>query len=164
MLSRRAGHELGTPLSRWDTLFHPWSTTLSPVWDRDMDVQTFGGFGWMNSLETESGDVLVMVDMPGVKKQDIAISHEHGVLTIRGKRRFAVGKAKAAQNGGGETGEDKDKEKTLGESVSEVSRTIAVPKSYDPDNIKAKLEDGVLTLTIPKKPEEVPAKLRINIE
>jgi len=179
MLSRRHhGHQLDTPVSRWDTLFRPWSTTVTnPYWDRDFDMAAVGeggvggGFGWMNSFEADNGDVLVTVDMPGVKKEDISVSHEHGVLNIRGKRRIVLGgssasKAQDDEEKHGENGEKDKKETTAprSESVSEVSRCISVPKGFDVENIKAKLEEGVLTLTIPKKPEEKPLTHRITID
>lgn len=82
-------------------------------------------------------DNLVHCELPGVKKEDINIDLNNGLLTISGSRR-----------------EDKKQESDRYFSrerfYGNFSRTIAIPESVTEDKIKAKFEDGVLELTFPK--------------
>lgn len=90
----------------------------------------------MDILERDR-DNLVRCELPGVKKEDIDIRLENGLLTISGTRK-----------------EDKKQESDRYFSrerfYGNFSRTIAVPENVTEDKIKAKFEDGVLELTFPK--------------
>lgn len=94
----------------------------------------------MDILERDR-DNLVRCEIPGVKKEDIDIRLDNGLLTISGTRK-----------------EDKKQESDRYFSrerfYGNFSRTIAVPESVTEDKIKAKFEDGVLELTFPKSEQK----------
>jgi HSP20 family protein len=95
----------------------------------------------------ETGDeYLVLVDLPGVKSEDVSIEIHDEVLTISGAR-VPV-----------ETGESQLVERPYGSFV----RTLTLPKGVDVDTIVADYEDGVLHLHIPKPAEVKPKKIAIN--
>jgi HSP20 family protein len=98
----------------------------------------------VNVVETDKAFEL-QAELPGVKKEDVKISVENRRLTIEAEVK-------------------RNEEKKEGEnlvyaerSVSKFSRSFALPKEVDDTAAQAKLEDGVLTLTLPKK-EPVQAK------
>lgn len=98
----------------------------------------------VNVVETEKAFEL-QAELPGVKKEDVKISVENRRLTIEAEVK-------------------RDEEKKEGEnlvyaerSLSKFSRSFALPKEVDDSSAQAKLENGVLTLTLPKK-EPVKAK------
>jgi HSP20 family protein len=95
--------------------------------------------------ETED-DYLIMVDVPGVKSEDVSIEVNEQVLTISGSR-VPV-----------ETGEAQLVERPYGSFV----RTLTLPKGVDSDQIKANYSEGVLTLHIPKPAEIKPKKIAIG--
>jgi HSP20 family protein len=95
--------------------------------------------------ETED-EYLVLVDLPGVKSEDMVIELTDQVLTISGSR-AAV-----------ETGEARRNERPSGSFV----RRLTLPKGVDSDNVVADYKDGVLELRIPKAAEAKPKKIAIG--
>ena len=91
------------------------------------------------------------IDLPGFKKEDIKLSLENGYLVIEaGKSLEKEKKGKAIR-----------KERYEGS----MQRSFYVGEDVKEEDIKAKFEDGVLKLTVPKKEkEEVPEKKTILIE
>jgi HSP20 family protein len=87
-----------------------------------------------------------MVDLPGVKSEDVTIELNDQVLTISGSR-VPV-----------ETGESQLVERPYGSFV----RNLTLPKGVDSDQIKADYHDGVLELHIPKPAEQKPKKIAIS--
>lgn len=100
-------------------------------------------------VRASEDEVLVVCDVPGVKLEDIEITLEDRVLTIKGTRRF----------------ESKDNEQVmLGRSYGTFARRFPLPDSLDESNLAARLADGVLTVTIPKHPRARPLRIPIGAE
>jgi HSP20 family protein len=102
---------------------------------------------------TERDDAIVVhAELPGVDVKDMEVTVENGVLTLRGEKRS----------------ERKEEEK--GRTYSErffgsFERRLAIPESVDVDRIEAKLKDGVLEVTLPKRapePKEPGRKIEIK--
>jgi HSP20 family protein len=91
-------------------------------------------------------DYLVMVDLPGVKAEDVTIEVNDQVLTISGSR-VPV-----------EPGESQLTERPYGSFV----RSLTLPKGVDSDGIAASYRDGVLELRIPKPAEVKPKRITIG--
>ena len=94
---------------------------------------------WMPAMDiTESnGDFVVKAECPGMDVKDIHVRMENGVLTIEGEKKSDR-----------EVKSDRSyrHERTFGS----FSRDIRFPKPTDGSRIKARLVNGVLTLTVPK--------------
>ena len=100
---------------------------------------------------TDKGDAFVLeADLPGFKKDDIKIDLENDRLTIKAERHSEHG---AAKNG------YVRRERSFGS----FERSFDV-SGIDTASIKANYTDGVLTLTLPKRPELVPDNRSIVIE
>ena len=89
----------------------------------------------------------VRAELPGVPKDDIHISVKDNILSIKGEKR--------------QENEDESKNyKRIERRYGTFERNFTLPPKVDPDTIKAKFNDGVLTLSIPKpeevKPKEIP--------
>jgi len=81
------------------------------------------------------------VDLPGVKKDNIKVEIKDNLLTISGERKFKK--------------EEKDKGYIRTESFfGKFERRFTLPNDANIENIEAKVEDGVLHLTIPKIEEK----------
>lgn len=92
---------------------------------------------------------LFKADVPGVKPSDIDVSFTGNRLTITGKRE----------------GEKQEKGETYyayERSYGSFTRAFTMPEGIDPNGIYADLRDGVLTITVAKKPEAQPKKVTIN--
>ena len=99
--------------------------------------------------ETETG-YEVAVELPGVKKDDIGIDLKEGVLTISGERK---------NERDSDSGELVRRERSHGK----FQRSWTLPKESDPEKIAATYEAGVLTLSIPKRPEVQPKQIEIKV-
>ena len=105
---------------------------------------------WMPSFEVrENKDGYVFkADLPGVKQDDIEVSLSGNRLQISGKR-------------------DEEKEAkgdtfyTYERAYGSFSRSFTLPDGADADHVKTELEDGVLTLVVPKRPEAQARKIPI---
>ena len=100
----------------------------------------------------EQGDSYeVAIDLPGFKKEDVAIELENGYLTVTASK-----------------GLDKDEDQTgyirRERWSGKCSRTFYVGESVRGEDIKAKMEDGILTMTVPKEQRQLPHKNTIMIE
>lgn len=94
--------------------------------------------------------VTLLADMPGVGRDDLDISLEKDVLTIRGRV----------------TEESpKDAELVYAEyRIGDYERSFTVSADIDRDTISAEIKNGVLTLTLPKQERAKPRKITITSE
>ena len=110
-----------------------------------------------NSMSTDiienENDIKVLIDIPGVKKENVKITLENSVLTISAS-----------------TQSESEEKDTEGNYIrrerrsGEYTRSFNVSENLSKDDIKAKLEDGTLTLTIPKNIEKESESQTIEIE
>lgn len=137
------------PWSLFDQLSRELNNPLS-IADRDDDGNVATAT-WTPSVDiTEDDNAFVLhADIPGVKPDDIEVSMDNGVLTIKGER--------------------KTEEKTEKENFRRVERQygmfyrrFTLPDSADAEKIDAHSEHGVLKITIPKK--EVALSRRISVK
>ncbi len=122
-------------------------------------LDTFGLYEgeWSPALDMYEDDdaYFVKVDVPGVDPKDIEISATSDVLTIKGVRRIEEGKDK-----GKKKGKKYEREEIF---YGEFHRTVPLPMPVDPDRIDAKIKDGVLYITLPKKEELKPKKINVKV-
>ncbi|HNR88120.1 MAG TPA: Hsp20/alpha crystallin family protein [Spirochaetota bacterium] len=98
--------------------------------------------------ENETGFV-VTVDMPAVSKENVAVTLHENTLDIRGTV----------------TADEKERESLrYGEyALYNYHRTFTVGDDIDPNGVSAKIENGVLTLTLAKREEVKPKKIEIAV-
>ena len=89
------------------------------------------------------------IDLPGVKKENIEISVNDGILTISGERKL-------------EKKEEKENYTRIESFFGRFERSFKLPPDADLDNIEAKYEDGVLKIFIPKKQKPAGKKIEIK--
>lgn len=80
-------------------------------------------------------------EMPGVKKEDVKIELNNGLLTVSAEKREKDGDS---------------------ESSFSLSRSVSVPDGVKNEAIAAKLEDGILTVTLPKAEHSKPRTITLN--
>jgi HSP20 family protein len=99
--------------------------------------------------ETEH-ELVVKAGLPDVNPQDLDIHVENNILTIRGERKF----------------ENKVKEENylrIERSYGSFSRSFSLANSVNSEAIKADYQNGVLTLSIPKREEAKPKQIKVNV-
>jgi HSP20 family protein len=92
---------------------------------------------------------VVMADLPGVEAKDIDITADQGVLTLKGLRQF-------------ERRENQQGLERLERASGTFLRRFTLPENVQTDQIKARHNNGVLELTIPKV--AAPEPRRVSIE
>jgi HSP20 family protein len=94
---------------------------------------------WRPSVDIydKEGETVVHAELPGVKKEDISLDVQDGVMTIKGKR---ISEEEIDEDG------YHRKERRYGSFL----RTIPLPEEIDPDQVKANYREGVLEVRIPR--------------
>ncbi|MFO7324194.1 MAG: Hsp20/alpha crystallin family protein [Pseudomonadota bacterium] len=96
-----------------------------------------------DTSETEK-EYLVKAELPGVRREDVHVTLEDGVLTIRGERK--------------QEKEHKDEKMHRIERFhGSFMRSFMLPDNADPTSVRAECKDGVLTVHVPKKVPSTPA-------
>ncbi|KAJ1278551.1 hypothetical protein BS78_04G088200 [Paspalum vaginatum] len=118
----------------------------------------------MDVKELPSGAIVLAVDMPGVSHADVRVQveEEGNVLTISGERKRAAegeGSKPAAADGGEK--QQGVKYVRMERRMGKFMRRFPLPDSADLDSIRAEYKDGVLTVTVDKKPPPEPKKPRV---
>jgi len=128
-LSRRFGWPLGS-------LVDDMLTNLDPD-ARLAEGYIEGRFVPAVDIAEDSEAVTITAEVPGMGKEDLDVSIEDGVLTLRGEKKEE------------ETSEGKNFHR-VERRYGRFERRIQLPQTIDPEQVTASYEDGVLKLTMPK--------------
>ena len=100
-------------------------------------------------IKEEDTRFAIFADIPGVDPKDIEITMEKGILSIKGERKAAS----AEENG---------KLTRTGRTNGAFHRRFALPDVADAENIQANGKNGVLEISIPKRPKAEPRRINVN--
>jgi HSP20 family protein len=100
-------------------------------------------------IHEEDSRYMMTADIPGVNRDDVEITLEDGVLTVKGERKSET---EVAEEG------YRRRERIYGTFV----RQFNLPDTVDTANISAKAEDGVLKIEIPKQEKPQPKKIAVS--
>jgi len=100
-------------------------------------------------FETEH-DLVVKADLPDVDPKDLDIRVENNILTIRGERKF-------------EKKVNEDQYLRVERAYGAFTRSFSLASTVNSEAIKADYQNGVLTLTIPKREEAKPKQIKVNV-
>ncbi|HEY2103651.1 MAG TPA: Hsp20/alpha crystallin family protein [Chthoniobacterales bacterium] len=141
-----------TGLDRWSNLRDELDSLFEmPFWSNfGRQSQLFSGWSPALDLYQTNDNVVARVELPGMRKEDIEISLQEGMLTISGER-----KSEAPEN---------DKAERSERYVGKFRRSIALPTQVDPNKVTANYRDGILTITLPKAEEAKPKQIQVNVE
>src|SRR5688500_17396772 len=119
----------------------------------DLYGEAFGQ-GWVppeDIFETDEHEVVLKAERPEMKREDIDVTFENGVLTIRGERKF-----------------DEDARRESYHRAERYhgafSRSFTLPNTADATRIHAAYKDGVLTIRIPQREEAKPKQIAVDVE
>jgi HSP20 family protein len=102
-------------------------------------------------FETDQGGVSILVDLPGVNKEDVSVEVKENVLTIRGERKLD------------QTVAD-DRYFRRERAFGTFQRSFATQTIISPGDIKATFKKGVLKIEVPKPQEVKPKQVAVNID
>ena len=96
-------------------------------------------------------EIVVKADLPGMDEKDINLTIHNGVLSLRGEKKS-------------EHTNERENYHVMERSYGSFQRSIRLPETIDEDKAEARFDKGVLTITLPKRPEMVSAQKKIEIK
>jgi HSP20 family protein len=112
------------------------------------------GRSWMPAVdiyESDDHSLVVKAELPDVKREDINVTVENNVLTVRAERKLAETIAR-------------DRFHRMERQYGAFSRSFTLPTSVDAGAINASYKDGVLTIRLPQREEAKPKQITIGTE
>ena len=100
-------------------------------------------------VSEEENAYLVTADVPGMKAEDLDITVENNVLSFSGERKF-------------EKKDEKHGYHRVERHYGSFKRSFALPEGVDSDAIEANVENGALTIRIPKPALALPKKVKVS--
>ena len=124
---------------------------LNGLFPRYEEEETVTGYDWSPAVDVkeEAGRYVIHADVPGINPEDIDISLEDDVLTIRGERKL-------------DSEENKDGYKRIERVRGTFFRRFNLPDTADQNSVTAQCKDGVLEVVINKQEKVLPRKISIN--
>jgi HSP20 family protein len=98
----------------------------------------------------DKDSVRIVAEVPGVKPEDVKLSIENNILTIRGEKQQ-------------QTEQKGERAHRFERSYGVFERTFALPSTVDADRIEATYADGVLTVVIPKAERAKPREIHVKV-
>ena len=145
--------------NRWNDLRDELDSLFElPLAGPGRSSQLFTGWSPAVDLYQNNDNVVALVELPGMKKEEIEISLHDGMLTIAGERKSETTSADANGNGDGSKAERTER------YIGTFRRSIALPVRVDANKVTATYKDGILTVTLPKAEEAKPKQIQVNIE
>jgi len=133
---------------RFDRMFNQ---MLQDIWGTPAAGEEVATRLWSPIVDVKETEEALhfMVELPGLKKEDVEITLENNVLSIAGERKFE----KEAK---GETYH------RLERTYGAFSRSFTLPTNVRTDKVEAAFNDGVLNIHLPKMEESKPRKISIR--
>ena len=135
------------------------------LWDNDFDRMLEGFFGptrWLEEAPSEdlvpaidvserADGFVVKAELPGVRKEDIDVNMENGVLTISAETKSDT--------------EEKEGDRVIRQErrYGKYVRSLRLGTQIDETKVEASYKDGILNLVLPKAEEVKPKKISVNV-
>lgn len=110
------------------------------------------GRGWTPAVdiyETENHELVLKAELPEMKRENIGITFENQVLTIRGERQL-------------DESIKRDAYQRVERAYGAFSRSFTLPPTVDAARISAAYKDGVLTIRLPQREEAKPKQIEVT--
>jgi len=133
--------EVATLQNRVNSLFQDFAGESEPV--------TTASFAPAVDVFENAEKVVLKLDIPGIKEQDLDIRVENQALTVRGERKF-------------EAEEKEENFHRIERRYGSFYRSFSLPTSVDTENVQASYEAGVLKLELKKKASAQPRQIKIG--
>jgi HSP20 family protein len=124
---------------------------LNRMFDAAFSGDLAGG-AWVPAAdvyETDAQDVVVKIELPEMKREDIKVTVENSVLTIEGERKFdSTGK--------------REQYRRIERGHGTFHRSFSLSSTVDASRVSATYQDGVLTVTLPRREDTRPRQIQVN--
>ncbi len=143
-------------ITRWEpfrgvnTLQDQFNRLFNDVFDRKGEESSLTAWAPAVDIYETEHELVVKADLPEVDPKDLDIRVENNILTIRGERKF-------------EKKVNDDNYLRVERAYGSFARSFTLANTVNLDAIKADYQNGVLTLTIPKREEAKPKQIKVNV-
>jgi HSP20 family protein len=135
-------------LDRWSNLRDELNSLFGlPFLTNSNRQDLFSGWSPALDLYQTNDNVVAVLELPGMRKEDIEISLHDGTLTISGERK--------SSSSNGEQAERTER------YVGSFRRSMTLPARVDSSKVTATYRDGILTVTLPKAEEAKPKRIEV---
>ncbi len=149
-----------TGLTRWDPLkeMEELQNRLSGLFGRapvrrkngEQESITVAEWAPLVDITEDDKEYLIKAELPEVKKEDVKVAVENGVLTISGERKS-------------EKEEKNRKYHRIERAYGSFERSFSVPDDADADKVNAEFKDGVLKVHLPKSERAKPKQIEVRV-
>jgi HSP20 family protein len=139
------------PFREFATLQDRMNRLFGDVYLRDESVTERGS--WMPPVdiyETDSHDLVVKAELPDMTREDIEVTVENNVLTLKGNKKFAADVKE-------------DQFRRIERSYGTFSRSFTLPNTVDASRVTAEYKNGVLTVKLPFREEAKPRTINVEV-
>jgi HSP20 family protein len=114
------------------------------------ELTTSGSFIPAVDVYEDEHKVVLKLEVPGVKQEDLDVQVENTTLTVRGQRSF-------------EKEEKEENFQRIERRYGSFSRSFTLPNTIDTENVNASYDNGVLKLELAKREEAKPKQIKVNV-
>jgi HSP20 family protein len=132
--------------SRMNSLFQDFSRSTAG----DNEPLTAAGFVPPVDIYEDEHKVVLKLEIPGIKQEDLDVRMENNTLTVKGERSF-------------QTEGKEENFHRVERRYGSFYRAFTVPNTVDASDVKADYDAGVLTIELTKKPESKPKQIKVNV-
>jgi HSP20 family protein len=120
-------------------------------WGRSPDGETLAG-EWTPAvnIREDKDEYVLSVALPGLDQQDVKVNLENNALTISGERKL-------------EHEDKRDSYSRIEQFYGSFTRSFSLPNTIDATKVEAKMEKGVLTISLPRREETKPKAIEVKV-
>ena len=125
-------------------------------WDPFRDFGFAGASTWMPPVDiyqTSEHELVLKAELPDMSREDIDITVENFVLTIKGEKKF----------GAGMEGVKEEQFHHVERRYGTFSRSFSLPQTVDASRVSAEYKNGVLTVRLPLREEAKPRQIKVDV-
>jgi HSP20 family protein len=147
-------------LARWEPVreMEDFQNRLSTLFGRPLrrtnghgrEEITLADWTPLADITEDEKEYLIKAELPELKREDVKVIVENGVLTISGERKF-------------EKEEKKKKYHRVERGYGSFMRSFALPDDADGNKVKAEFKNGILTVHLPKNEKAKPKQIEVNV-
>ena len=141
-----------SPFREFEDLFSRYnrSAGLRFVPGENDDERAVADWRPVADISETAKEYLIKAELPAVKKEDIEVKVQDGIITIKGERRF-------------EKSTDDEKQHRTESFYGSFSRSFNLPVDVEESGIKAESKDGVLQVRLPKTEIQEPKAIEVEV-
>jgi HSP20 family protein len=149
---------MNTTLSRWNPMRELEDfqqrilSAFRPGERRGNGQETLTEAEWMPLVDIVEDDkeYIITAELPEVSKNDVKVTMENGLLTLRGERKF-------------ERDDENKRYHRLERYYGAFARSFAMPDDGDPSSVRAEFKDGILRIRIAKSESARPRQIEVKV-